>query len=128
MATIYICTSGEYSDYGINAVFDKKELAEEFCSRYGGYHRRWELNPKGKELRLGYRVYVVTMNKDGDTVEARETNFFADETTWGIRHDGLMYLTCWAKSDQHAVKIANEHRVQMIANNEWKPGTYFPKK
>ena len=128
MATIYICTSGEYSDYGIRAVFDKKELAEEFCSRYRRTIEEWELNPKGKELRLGYQVYVVTMNKDGDTLEARETDFFADETTWEIRRDGLMYLTCWAKSDQHAVKIANEHRVQMIANNEWKPGTYFPKK
>jgi hypothetical protein len=28
---IYIVTEGEYSDYRILAVFDKREYAEEFC-------------------------------------------------------------------------------------------------
>lgn len=39
--TIYICTSGEYSDYGINAVFTDRELAEAYArdfsrDSYGG--------------------------------------------------------------------------------------------
>jgi len=27
----------------------------------------------------------------------------------------------WAKDEMHAVKIANERRVQLIASNQWEP-------
>ncbi len=125
MTTIYICTSGMYSDYGIDAVFNKKELAERFCDKYGCTIEEWELNPRGKELRLGYQAYAVTMKQDGDTVEVRPLNYFLDKPYCAIGSDGIMCVDCWAKSEQHAVKITNEHRVQLIANDTWKPGRYF---
>ena len=28
-------------------------------------------------------------------------------------------FSIWAKDEKHAIKIANERRVQLIANNEW---------
>lgn len=34
---IYIVTSGCYSDYGINAVFTDKELAEKYCTAHNKY-------------------------------------------------------------------------------------------
>lgn len=30
-----------------------------------------------------------------------------------------MYVTCFAKDEEHAVKIANEIRAQKIATNQW---------
>ena len=33
----------------------------------------------------------------------------------------FLYGVVWAQDEQHAAKIANERRVQMIANNEWPP-------
>lgn len=34
---IYVVTSGEYSDYGIEAVFDNKEQAELYCATKEGH-------------------------------------------------------------------------------------------
>ena len=39
MAKIYIVTSGEYSDYTIDAVFSTKEKAEEYVQQYGTNYR-----------------------------------------------------------------------------------------
>jgi hypothetical protein len=33
MATIYVVTSGSYSDYGINAMFSTRELAQEYIDK-----------------------------------------------------------------------------------------------
>jgi len=32
-----------------------------------------------------------------------------------------MVAHVWATDEVHAIKIANEHRAQLIANNEWLP-------
>ena len=31
MSKIYVITSGNYSDYGIDAIFDNIEMAKKFC-------------------------------------------------------------------------------------------------
>lgn len=48
---VYVVTSGEYSDYGINAIFSTRELAQEyvdlkeFTDEYETYHiQSWEVN------------------------------------------------------------------------------------
>ena len=65
METIYIVTSGEYSDYGINGVFTTEEKAQSYNDKYN-------------------RLYIYDI---------------------------------WAKDENHAVKIANERRGQLIATN-----------
>jgi len=74
---VYIVTSGEYSDYGINRVFTDKERAELYCAMHEGgcdpyfveewetddveisttkpYYRRWEakITPSGLLLWIG---------------------------------------------------------------------------
>lgn len=40
---IYIATSGCYSDYGINAVFTDKELAEKYCTAQSKYPEEYRI-------------------------------------------------------------------------------------
>lgn len=37
MAKVYVVTSGEYSDYGIDSIFSNREAAEKRCATWNGY-------------------------------------------------------------------------------------------
>lgn len=55
---VFVITSGEYSDYGINAIFSTKEKAQEyvdkmeFCSSYEEYYNihEWNVDEVSKEI------------------------------------------------------------------------------
>lgn len=50
MTTVYLVTSGEYSDYSINGVFSTEQLAEEFAAKIeGGEVDPWELDERSQE-------------------------------------------------------------------------------
>ena len=38
MNQVYVVTSGEYSDYGINAIFTTRELAEDYVDKVNYLH------------------------------------------------------------------------------------------
>jgi len=122
MDKVYICTDGEYSDYHICGVFDDKELAEKLAAKVGANVETWTLNPLELELREDYGAWFVRMAKNGDTVQCYPTKY-EEVLDYGeaVRFDGNnnSWLYCFAKSEEHAVKIANEKRVRLIANNEW---------
>lgn len=71
--TIYIVTSGEYSDYGIDGVFDSKELAEDWISMFkqGGMYgdmkiEEHEINPNEDQIKKGRKAYRVMIGEDGE--------------------------------------------------------------
>ena len=37
MSKVYVVTSGEYSDYGIDSIYSTREAAEKCCAAWGGY-------------------------------------------------------------------------------------------
>lgn len=124
MKTAYVCTEGTYSDYHICGVFDDKELAEKFCQCFGCEIEEWSLNPFAVELKKGYWPYFVRMTKEGEVLEVgkRPLSYGLNRDVYGELGFDIskhMYLFCMAKSDKHAVKIANEHRVSLIASNQW---------
>lgn len=50
MTTIYLVTSGEYSNYGINGVFSSEQLAKEFIEKHkDGGIEEWELDERSRE-------------------------------------------------------------------------------
>ena len=64
---VYVVTSGEYSDYGISAIFSTRELAQkyvdlkEFTDEYETYHiQSWEVN----ELHPSEFVDLVLLNDE----------------------------------------------------------------
>ena len=134
MATVYLVSSGCYSDYRVRAVFNDREMAEEFVERFSGiddyddkmYVEEWKLNPDIPQIRAGLVAFQVKMARDGTTIEARplediERSDYIGAPSACNRDYGRGFMICrhYAKDTKHAVKIANEKRVQLIANGEW---------
>ena len=130
MKKIYVVSSGEYSDYGIDAIFDSKDLAEKYISAFDQscYDQmkieEWELNPNENEVKKSRKAFLVRMDKQGNAneVEWRDSAFGLRNTSLNISftyNKELMNCYCFANDERHAVKIANEKRVQLLANNSW---------
>ena len=139
---VYVVTSGEYSDYRINGMFSTEVKAQEFIEvnkekrkKHSSYYyddfndiEEYELDCSDKYFPLinqGYEYYYVAMEKDGNSNVNEHYIFHFHESFEIIKptyKPGLKsFLQCylWAKSPEHAVKIANEKRAQLIANGEW---------
>lgn len=129
MKIIYAVTSGEYSSYSIDGIYDSKELAELAIGSakwndkksYNEYMiEEFILNPNVLEIQNGLLPFQVSMNKNGNT------NYVGIETFVNVKSHidnifktiGGFMIYCYAKNKEHAVKIANEKRIQLIANNE----------
>jgi hypothetical protein len=126
MKTIYAVTSGEYSDYGIDSLFDSQELAQSYIDSFNAdeYDKmkieEFKLNPFEKQIKKGCLPYFLRMTKEGECTEIEITSSshgFGDEPRFDIEKN--IYHHVFAKDEKHAVKILNEIRVQYIAMNKW---------
>lgn len=132
MTKIYVATDGEYSDYHINAVFIDRGIADAFIAKHGGKIKEFDsldtieafTGPPGK------RFFTVVMYRNGDTkCGAQEWDTFAyynepplvrefiNLQHWQER--AFMESGCWADDAQHAIKIVNEQRTKLIAENRF---------
>jgi hypothetical protein len=122
MAIIYIVTSGEYSDYHILGTFSTKEIAEDFIALLGEpeYSERrieeFELDFSEADYK-GKKVFLVRMAKNGDTKEVVTTDSWHNSDFFDMNGHFGRYVI--ARDAQHAVKIANERRIQLIAMDRW---------
>lgn len=136
--TVYAVNAGSYSGYHIAALFSSKQLAIEYMVAVGGVYNEveeFELDPQTANLiKRGYSVWTTHMLRDG-TLEHAQSR---DADSYSVRdigfriwrrskapayigkgiEDCLVSLT-FAKSKEQAVKIANEQRIQTLANNQW---------
>lgn len=130
MKNVFIVTQGEYSDYHICGVFDKKELAEQFISAFEddrGYGDKmeieeWNLNPHEFELCSGLKPYFVRMDINGNSIEPVEiggTYGFSGVDRYGFDIHKNLCNHCFAKDPKHAIKITNELRTRLIAEDKW---------
>ncbi len=141
MTQIFVISSGSYSDYRINAIFSSNKLAREYMAavKNSDYNdiEVYELDPPAADLiKRGYYVWNVLMLHDGTTERVDRTkNDYYDvedvprhhvwERTKAPAYKGkgipdALDSRVWAKTEQQAVKIVNEKRVQMIADGRWK--------
>ncbi len=119
---IYIVTKGVYSDYRICGVFSKREDADLFAKVFCGVVEVYPLDSFPLEkLREGWKAYRVEMDKYGDVIYwcEDEDGYDALKADWRecTRFDtqGHMITTVIARDPQHAAKIANERRTQLLA-------------
>lgn len=133
MVSMYVVTTGSYSDYGIFGIFSTREKAEEVRQWLADSNdvEEWEVdNDKG--VRPGHHVYDVRILKDGTVVEVRKSLFGAyhyyndsdGAPTNQLQveywlHEPAATARVYAESEQHAIKVANERRTMAIANNTW---------
>ncbi len=127
--TVFVVTSGVYSDYKMEAVFDDRALAEQYLERFVSDPDKeiveMALNPLEKVIRAGHSPFRMYMFRDGVT----EHFELLDEpkgpylTRWrsplGPGIVAVLSATICAETREHAVKILNEHRARLIASGEW---------
>lgn len=132
--SVFVVSSGCYSDYHIVGIYDTREQAEQLTAMVGDSNiTELPLNPYLSELNKGLSVYFVKMLENGDTIEVRQQN--PNDTLTGydlisttepmdvwldkLEHGQRVYTKrVFARDDRHAVKIANELRVQMLAQGK----------
>ena len=118
---IYIVTSGEYSDYHIDAVFSTKKLAEDYIQQHGTDYRIEKYN-LDERIDRNTKLWRVEFDiEDGKHTEAYVRDYVADDF-----RDTCQVLDCLrgpciqfyvdADTMDKAVKIASERFAAVKAN------------
>lgn len=132
MKKVFVVTSGEYSDYGIDAIFSTRELAQSFIDAFKANKwyemdiEEWDLDPNKTHLKQNRKPYFLRINKKGDV-----SDLSLADSSYGFNQDmpeaeisytpnlEWMNINCFADDENHAVKIAGEKRSQILAANLW---------
>ena len=127
--TIYVVTRGEYSDYDIEALFSEVENAEQFVKYYNATNRYDEARIEERELDAiseyspkGMNFYSVVMDRNGDADEPHIQSWMDTPYVshmWHARKGEWLHMTVAARDKEHAIKIVNEKRAQLIATEQW---------
>ena len=124
MTIIYLVTNGSYSDYCVLGVYSTKEKAEHakrlFAADNGVEEYKLDAIPDSPPGLLAYHVSMLVSGdvKDvwQDTVEGFESSWYVSPQ-WGA--DVTVMFRVWARDIEHAVKISNEWRAQIVALGLW---------
>lgn len=126
MRTVFVVQSGEYSDRRVDAIFSTEQRAKRFIERFAEPHQfdisEWSLDMYA-DMPPGYRAFFLRMTKDGQAhdIEHKTSTyaFNGGPPMPGFDCKGNMILSVIARDTKHAIKIANEIRAQLIANDQW---------
>ena len=109
----YVVTYGDYSDYGIAAVFDNEEAAEEYCQRMNrewskvlrAYDQEYRIEIYGMNGGEADRVVVsVAVDMSGAVVQVENSGLYAS----GYFGNGKMWGSSTRGADV-ATKIARDY-------------------
>lgn len=117
---VYAVTAGSYSDYHIVGMYSNREHAEKYANAYTDcIIEEYDLDePLPDLIDRGFVSYNVRMWKNGNSDVSKSTGASVDSAKYCMYNNRLL-VVCLAKSEEHAVKIANEIRSMLIANNKW---------
>jgi len=145
MDNVYVVTHGSYSDYQIDGIFSTKEKAQEFIDylvnnkdyiednimdfEYG-YGDEFNIETRSfdnfdgvqDKLNNGYKYFHVWMYRNGNSGYSEmlpSKNYTESHIAKPEGSPSFIRFQVCAKSPEHAVKVANERRIQLIANDEW---------
>lgn len=117
MVKIYIVTSGDYSSYGIDAVFSKKGKADEYCKNFKCDEvEEYELDPNT----IPIDMITVEMARDGTVNNVKQ--LISRINTSGFWYFGALDDLIWhvkTNDEIRAIKVVNEKRIQILANDCW---------
>ena len=127
MAKIYIVTSGEYSDYCIQAVFSTKKKADEYRQQHGTDFSI-EVFEMDEEVKKETKIWRVKMRFDNFKVSECLAGLWGKgwgshmKDTFECRSDweGIGYIRLYLEADcmDRAIKIASERIAQIKANKD----------
>jgi hypothetical protein len=135
---LYLVWDGSYSDtelLGIYSTMEKaREAHEQFAADNDIEEREMDVMPDHPP---GLTFWDVCMKKDGSLWHGRFSyatpsrapaddagESYLPQYDWTIdvafpRKTDYVTFYVWARDSEHALKIANERRIQLIATNEW---------
>ena len=127
MSTIYLVTQGRYSDYSVVGAFSDYAKALDLSVILSAARvETYELDKYVEVAERGLVPIEVLMSENGDSDAYRWENLdYPEGGSASIVADSdgpYLQCHCWARDEEHAVKIANEIRAQIIASNNWTPG------
>lgn len=149
--TVWIATTGDYSDYRVRGVFSSETNAKRFMElTIGDWNSLMEVEVDQFLAIMvgGYAVYEVHIDREGtidkiqmdipyqwkdkngyrdneDTQKILKRYYPIEDIQEGLRYhtpDGLKIwciVTCVARNEQHAAKIAGDKRRIEIAEGRW---------
>lgn len=125
---VYVVSDGIYSDYHNVCVVSDLSKAQELADIFeDGSFEGFEVDSATFPVTPpGMKYYCVSMDRHGNSRADQRSPFNYDNTqaneersAWSS--DGeRAYFYVWARDKEHATKIANEKRTQMIAMGKWK--------
>ncbi len=128
---VYVATTGEYSDYQIEAIFSTRKKAEEYANFHSVNGLRIEVWLM--DVARPVKQVFVQMAKDGtviriigpdmkDAIDGRGDNRIGFTSFYHLKLDGKeKTLGWWVETDskKRAVKVVNEKRIQILAMGLW---------
>jgi len=120
-------SSGSYSDYRVHTVFSTKKLAKEYIGSfetdeydYIGIEER-ELDGDVDNIKAGYKVFHVMMERNGDVNSVSKAYVGSSHPVYEAKFeewcDDKLDCFVWARDKKHAIKIVNDRRIFLLANN-----------
>ena len=123
---VYVVTTGSYSDYSVSAIYSDRDSADVATGLLSDSNdvQEWILDEVPADDIRGRIRYLVVMAKDGLTEKIRTYQYSLDSShsigSSPTTGKPSLYNYCWAMNEEHAVKITNDIRVRLIAQDEWK--------
>ena len=134
MSTVYVVTSGEYSDYGIDGVFSTKELAAKYIREYNECYNNsgrfndveeWVLDAPSMVKAIRRPFWEVTINLIDGTINNYNVNaheYTSEEFPNKTPVEELNTCRCLYqyfivksyKGLEHAQKLAAEYRQELL--------------
>ena len=129
MKKIFILSEGSYSDFHIVGAAEDKETAELLSEKWDCGYEEYKLNTREDAKYIQNKtLYNVTVWENGNSEvekycsqegDARQEPVFCFWDGMYVGIEPIVIINCWADSPEHAVKIANEKRIQMMADGTW---------
>lgn len=124
---VFVAHQGEYSDRHVVGVFSTREKAAQYSGAEPFNIEEWIVDNE-YEVPGNLQAFYIDMDRDGNTVRSFVGSYYGNlsEPHAYTKWDGTTYAPTgiWqfqllARSMEHAVKIANEKRAQLIAGGLW---------
>lgn len=126
--TIYVVTCGDYSDYGIDAMFSTREKAEKYMEHsvdFSGSMRIEEYVLDSEEPDMSEKLYEVRINYN--TFDNKIYNINSSDSldtdvltnSFQMISDDIIHIWVLTTDQKRAIKIASE-RLGQIKAQEWK--------
>ena len=132
MTWAYVVTSGEYSDYSVLGVFSTRERGDAFCAVYNASEPSEQARIEVFALDTPPDDWTVTdvhMQRDGTVLNVvTHVELRVEPPYYYMRPSATDVVLLWGvptANKERAVKVVNEKRAQILAQNAWGDKAYL---